>query len=72
MLLLEELSRRSTITLFRSMETTSPVSSSTKSSTHVESTLAANLRPTAFLRLALLTFTSSARSKISRICWSAS
>ncbi len=33
---------------------------------------AASLRPTAFLRLAFVTFTSSARSKISRICWSAS
>ena len=31
-------------------------------------TLAANLRPTAFFRAALVTFTSSARSKISRIC----
>jgi hypothetical protein len=38
------------------METTSPVSSSTKSSIQVLSTRAASLRPTCFLRLALFTF----------------
>ena len=63
---------RSTTTSWRSIETTSPVSSSAKSSTHVFSTRAAILRPTAFFKLALLTLISSARLKISRISLSLS
>ena len=58
---------RSITTSLRSMETTSPVSSSTKSSIHVFNTRAANLRPTIFLRFVLFTFTSSAKLKISRM-----
>ncbi len=63
---------RSIITLFRSMEVTSPVSSSTKSSIHDWRTRAANFRPNDFLRLVFVTFTSSAKSKISRISLSLS
>ncbi len=63
---------RSISTSLRSMLTTSPVSSSTKSSTQVFSTRAASLRPTLSLMAALVTFTSSARPKISRICLSLS
>jgi len=59
-------------TSFLSIETTSPVSSSTKSSTHDFKTLAANFLPTTFLRPVLFTLTSSARSKISRISLSLS
>ena len=58
---------RSITTSLRSIETTSPVSSSTKSSVHVFSTRAASLRPIIFFRLALFTLMSSARLKISRI-----
>jgi len=47
----------------RSIETTSPVSSSTKSSCQVFKTLAANLRPNTFFKPALETLISSARSK---------
>ena len=54
------------------METTSPVSSSTKSSNQVLSTRAANLRPKTFFRPVLETLTSSARSKISKISLSRS
>ena len=63
---------RSTITSLRSIETTSPVSSSAKSSTHVFNTRAANLRPTSFFKLAFVTLTSSAKLKISRISLSLS
>ena len=59
-------------TSFLSIETTSPVSSSTKSSTQDFSTLAANFLPTIFLRFAFVTFTSSAKSKISRMSLSLS
>ena len=55
---------RSTTTLLRSIDTTSPVSSSTKSSVHVFITLPAILRPIAAFIFFLLTFTSSQRSKI--------
>ena len=58
---------RSITTSLRSIETTSPVSSSTKSSVHVFNTRAASLRPMIFFRFVLLTFTSSARLKISRM-----
>ena len=58
---------RSMMISLRSIETTSPVSSSTKSSTQVFSTRAAKRWPTAFFRLALVTLTSSARSNISKI-----
>ena len=51
----------------RSIETTSPVSSSTKSSDHVLMMWAANLRPISSLRFFFVTFTSSARSNIDRI-----
>ena len=63
---------RSKMISFLSIETTSPVSSSTKSSCQVFKTLAANLRPNTFLSPALETFTSSARSKISKISLSLS
>ncbi|MNX94705.1 hypothetical protein D3C86_1269500 [compost metagenome] len=56
----------------RSIETTSPVSSSTKSSCQVFKTRAANLLPTYFLRPVFETLISSARSKISRISLSLS
>ena len=58
---------RSIITSFLSIETTSPVSSSTKSSIQVLRILAANFLPTTLLSAALLTLTSSARLKISKI-----
>ena len=54
------------------METTSPVSSSTKSSTQVFNTRAANFRPTYFFKFVLVTLTSSARLNISRISLSLS
>ena len=60
------------ITSLRSMVTTSPVSSSTKSSTHVLRIRAANLRPTARLRLVLETLISSANPKHSNIVLSLS
>ena len=63
---------RSSITSLRSMDTTSPVSSSTKSSIQVFKTLAASLRPIERFKEALLTFTSSARSKISKMSLSLS
>src|SRR5690606_40996802 len=56
----------SRIISFRSIDTTSPVSSSTKSSTHFLRTRAANFRPNNFFRPDLLTFTSSASSNNSR------
>ena len=59
-------------TSFLSIDTTSPVSSSTKSSTQDLRTLAASFLPLIFLRFALVTFTSSARSKISKISLSLS
>ena len=62
----------STMISLRSMDTTSPVSSSTKSSFHVFRTLAANLQPMHFLRFALVTFTSFARPNISNISLSLS
>ena len=52
---------------FLSIETTSPVSSSTKSSYQVFKTLAANLRPWYFFKPDFDTLTSSAKSNISRI-----
>ena len=52
---------------FLSMDTTSPVSSSTKSSTHDFKTLAARLLPTTLLSPLLVTLNSSARLKISKI-----
>ena len=64
-------SRSNTISL-RSIETTSPVSSSTKSSNHVLSTRAASLRPITFLSPVFETLISSARSKISRMSLSRS
>ncbi len=63
---------RSKMISLRSIETTSPVSSSTKSSCQVFSTRAANLRPRTFFRPALDTLTSSERSKISKISLSRS
>ena len=54
-------------TSFRSIETTSPVSSSTKSSTQVLKTLAASLRPAAFFKAFLVAATSSERPNRSRI-----
>ena len=56
----------------RSIEITSPVSSSTKSSCHVFNTRAASLRPRIFLRAVFETLISSARSNISRISLSLS
>ncbi len=58
---------RSKRTSFLSIETTSPVSSSTKSSTHVFKTRAANLRPTTFFKFALVALISSAKSKIPKM-----
>ena len=63
---------RSMITSLRSIETTSPVSSSTKSSFQLFKTLAASLLPTAAFIFFLLTFNSSAKSNIRRISLSAS
>ena len=57
---------------FLSIEITSPVSSSTKSSCHVFKTRAASFLLSTFLRPVLVTFTSSARSKISSISRSCS
>ena len=54
------------------METTSPVSSSTKSSYQVFKTLAANLRPWYFFKPDFDTLISSAKSNISRISLSLS
>ena len=56
----------------RSMEITSPVSSSTKSSCQVFKTRAASLRSITFFNPVLETFTSSARSNISKISLSLS
>ena len=55
---------RSRITSFLSIETTSPVSSSTKSSIQVFKTLAASLLPTNFFMFALLILISSASPNI--------
>ena len=63
---------RSSMTSLRSIETTSPVSSSTKSSTQLFNTRAATLRPTHFFKFVLFTLTSSARLNISRILLSLS
>ena len=63
---------RSKIISLRSIDTTSPVSSSTKSSCQVFSTRAANLRPKYFFNPVLEALTSSARSNISRISLSLS
>ena len=52
---------------FLSIEITSPVSSSTKSSCHVFKTRAANFLPNTFLSPVLETLISSARSNISKI-----
>ena len=57
---------------FLSIETTSPVSSSTKSSCHVFNTRAASLRPKIFFKPDFDTLTSSARSNISRMSLSLS
>ena len=57
---------------FLSIETTSPVSSSTKSSCQVFKTLAASFLPWYFLRFDFETLISSARSKISSISLSLS
>ena len=54
-------------TSFRSMDTTSPVSSSTKSSTQVLKTRAASFLPAAFLSAALVAETSSESPKRSNI-----
>ena len=62
----------SSITSFLSIEITSPVSSSTKSSYHVFNTLAANFLPKIFFKPALDTFTSSANPNISKISLSLS
>ncbi len=64
-------SRSNTISL-RSIDTTSPVSSSTKSSCHVFNTRAASFRPKYFLSPVFETLTSSARSNISKISLSRS
>ena len=72
MLSLSRTDSRSMITSLRSIETTSPVSSSTKSSTQVFNTRAASLRPISFFRFVFETFTSSARLKISRMSLSLS
>ena len=61
-LYLRTVSRSSTISL-RSIDTTSPVSSSTKSSYQVLSTRAANFRPKYFFNPDFDTFTSSAKVK---------
>ena len=58
---------RSIMISFLSIEITSPVSSSTKSSCHVFKTRAANFLPNIFLSPVLETLISSARSNISRI-----
>ena len=52
---------------FLSIGTNSPVSSSTKSSTHDFNTLAESLRPKCFLRPLLDTLISSARLKICKM-----
>ena len=57
---------------FLSIDTTSPVSSSTKSSCHVFKTLAASFLPITFFIPALVTLNSSAKSKISKISLSLS
>lgn len=59
-------------TSLRSIETTSPVDSSTKSSTQVLRTLAASFLPIAALIPVLVTFISSARLKISNMSLSLS
>ena len=59
-------------TSFLSIDTTSPVSSSTKSSIHVFRTLAASFLPTHFFNPDLDTLTSSAKSKIDKISLSLS
>ncbi len=63
---------RSRRTSLRSIDTTSPVSSSTKSSNQVFRTRATSLRPKTLFNPALLTLTSSARSKISKMSLSLS
>ena len=63
---------RSMIISFRSIEITSPVSSSTKSSCHVFKTRAASFLPKVFLSPVLDTLTSSAKSKISSMSRSCS
>ena len=63
---------RSRITSFLSIEITSPVSSSTKSSYHEFKTLAASFLPIIFLSAAFETLTSSAKSNISKISLSLS
>ena len=63
---------RSIIIWLRSIDTTSPVSSSTKSSFQLFSTRAASLQPSTAFRFFLLTLTSSARLKICRMSLSAS
>ena len=60
------LSRSSKIS-FLSRDTTSPVSSSTKSSVQVFNTLAASFLPTIFFRFALLVDSSSDRPKMSKM-----
>ena len=57
---------------FLSIDITSPVSSSTKSSIQLFKTRAANFLPSIFFRPVLVTFISSARSKISKISRSCS
>ena len=63
---------RSKMTSLRSIETTSPVSSSTKSSIQLFSTRAANFLPMYFFKLVFVALTSSAKLKISRISLSSS
>ena len=62
----------SIIISFLSIDITSPVSSSTKSSCHVFKTLAASFLPKIFFKPTFVTFISSAKSKISRISLSLS
>jgi len=62
----------SNTTSFLSIEITSPVSSSTKSSNQVLRTLAANFLPITFFKFAFVALISSARPKISRMSLSLS
>ena len=62
----------SKITSFLSIETNSPVSSSTKSSTQDFNTLEANFLPITLFNPLFVTLTSSARSKICKISLSLS
>ncbi len=59
----EMIESRSKITSLRSIETTSPVSSSTKSSVHVRNTRAARRRPIAFFKASRVPGISSDKPK---------